>query len=335
MKKYLFVLLASGVALSAGAQIGGLVNQVENNQTRTELNRSAAELAGSNSVPELYEGESSDIGPQSVVQPVARRTYIRASADEQFYYTDNVLLSQARNKISTGVLLSTGEFAIAPTQLTLGSGTLLPEVGYRGQWFDFGLDGKKIPFSSLHLRDLDFNAQTIYGNVSWIYQNWTVGMDMEATRLFSTGDYHAFYDELVPNWMARRVFPICKRTAFAASYEGDYHATHITRQFLEFGSDDASDRTDHSLLLTFTQVLCRQVIFEPYYQLQFTHYMHYPLGPRNDYLNTMGAGLYWIVCPNFSIRTFASYDILKSGNDRIPDYHKLDAGGGINLTVRF
>lgn len=334
MKKYLFVLLVSSVALGASAQIGGLVNQVENSQTRTELNRSAAEV-GTNAVPELYDGESSDIGPQTVIEPVARRTYIRASADEQFYYTDNVLLSGHRNKLSTGVLLSTAQAAIAPTQLTLGPGTLLPEIGYRAQWFDFGLDGKKIPFTSLRLRDLDFNAQTVYGDASWVYQNWTLGMGMDATRLYTTGDYHPFYGELVPNWMARRVFPICDKTAFAASYEGDYRATHIKPQFLEFSTSDTSDRTDHSLLLTFTQVLCRHAIFEPYYQLKYTHYLHYPLGPRNDYLNTMGAGLYWIICPNFSIRGFVCYDILKSGNNSVPDYHKLDAGGGINLTVRF
>lgn len=335
MKKYLYVLLVSGLALSVRAQIGGLVNQVENSQTRTEINRSAAGLAGTNGVPELYEGESSDIGPQSVVESAPRRTYIRASADEQFFYSDNVLLGSGSNKKSTGVLLSTAQFAIAPTQLTLGGGTLLPEIGYRAQWFDFGLDGGRIRFTPLRWSDLDFNAQTIYGDVAWVWQNWTFAAGMDATRLYSTADYHPFYSELVPNWMASRVFHICDRTAFTASYEGDYRATHIKREFLAFGTDDASDRTDHSLLLTFSQVLCRHAIFEPYYQLKYTHFMHYPLGPRNDYLNTMGAGLYWIVCPNFSVRTFVSYDILKSGNASVPDYHKLDLGGGVNLTVRF
>jgi hypothetical protein len=69
--------------------------------------------------------------------------------------------------------------------------------------------------------------------------------------------------------------------------------------------------------------------------MQYTHFTAYPQGPRNDYLNSVGAGLYLLVCPNFSVRTFVNYDILASGNPRVDDYRKLDAGGGIDLSIRF
>jgi hypothetical protein len=49
----------------------------------------------------------------------------------------------------------------------------------------------------------------------------------------------------------------------------------------------------------------------------------------------VGAGLYWVVCPNFSVRTFVNYDMLSSGNPHVADYHKLDAGGGIDVSIRF
>jgi hypothetical protein len=335
MKKILLYasVLVSGVTVNVRAQIGGLVNQVDNSRTRAGLNQSAEAMA-TNAVPQLYEGEASDVGPQSVVQARPRHTLFAAEADAQYFYTDNVLQVDKRGQ-GTGVLLSTAQFALAPTPFALGNGTLSPEVGYRAQWFNFGLDGARLKGTQLRLRDFDFSAQSVFADVLWSHGNWSFGGGLDATRLLTINSYHPFYDELVPNWTARFSFPVNDQIAVAASYEGDYRATSIRPEFSEFSTSDASDRTDHSALLTYTEVFCKRLVFQPYYRMQYTHYTEYPLGPRNDYLNSLGAGLYWIVCPNCTLRTFVNYDLLVSGNSRVPEYRKLDAGGGVNLTVRF
>jgi hypothetical protein len=337
MKKFLshFVVIASFAALTVRAQIGGVVNQVGDTQSREQLNRAAqADLGGSNSVPELYQGEASDVGPQSVLQAKARRTLFEARADVQFFYTDNVLLKE-RRKLDTEVLVSTVEAALAPTPYALGNGTLAPRLGYRHQWFDFGLDGARIPETPLKLRDLDFNAQTVFADALWTQGKWTFGGGLDATRLMQTDNYHQFYEELVPNWTARRTFAVNDRAAFAVGYEGDYRFTHIAPQFLGFATSDASDRTDHSLVLTYTQLMCKHVVFQPYYRMKYTHFADFPQGPRNDYLNSLGAGLYWLVCPHFTVRTFVNYDLLVAGNPHVENYRKLDAGGGIAATLQF
>ena len=299
------------------------------------MNRTAqAALTESNSVPALYEGESSDVGPQSIVQARKRRTLFEAYADVQYFYTDNVLLTE-RNPLDTWVLASTVQAAFAPTPYAVGNGTLAPRVGYRHQWFDFGMDGEKIPNSPLKLRDLDFNAQTVFAGALWTRGNWTFSGGVDADRLMETDGYKQFYSELVPNWSAERVFPLCEHSALAIGYNGDYRFTHIQPQFLEFATSDANDRTDHTLALTFTQVLCKHAVFQPYYRMQYTHFITYPQGPRNDYLNTVGAGLYWVPCPNFSVRTFVDYDLLVCGNPNVPNYRKLDAGVGIDISIRF
>jgi hypothetical protein len=336
MKKILLyaLVIASGAAASAYAQIGGIVNQVDTTQTRAQLNQSAEAQAATNGVPQLYEGESSDLGPQSVVQARPRHTLFSAEADAQFFYTDNILQTDRRAQ-STGVLLSTAQFALTPTPYAAGSGTLSPEVGYRAQWFDFGLNGGKLRGTGLHLDDLDFSAQTVFADALWTCGNWSFGGGLDATRLLTINNYHPFYNELVPNWTVRFTVPINDQMAFAASYQGDYRFTDIRPTFLEFATSDAADRTDHAILLTYTEVFCKHVVFEPYYRMKYTHYSDYPLGDRNDFLNSLGAGLYWIVCPHFTIRTFVNYDILSTDNSRVPEYRKLDAGGGVNLTVRF
>jgi len=336
MKPFLLLtaaLAGSGVA-GARAQVGAM-NQVDASENRNQMNRTAkAALTESNSVPQLYEGETDDVGPQSVIQPHERRKLFEAYADVQYFYTDNLLFKE-RRKLDTGVLASTIQAALAPTAYPFANGSLAPRLGYRHEWFDFGLDGKRIPFSPLKLSDLDFNAQTIFSDALWTRGNWSFGAGFEWTRLMDTDQYRQFYLESVPNWTARWTFQVCEKSALGVSYNGDYRFTRIDPQFLEFSTKDATDRTDHTLELTFTEVLCKHAVFQPYYRMQFTHFTAYPDGPRNDYLNSVGAGLYFMICPNFSVRTFVNYDILSSGNPRVDDYRKFDAGGGIDISIRF
>lgn len=338
MKKILLLTtVVAGVGVvNARAQIGA-VNQVDASQNRSQLNQVAkAALTESNSVPELYDGEAGDVGPQSIVQPGERRKLFEAYADVQYFYTDNVLLTE-RHKVDTGVLASTVQAALAPTAYSFAGGSLAPRLGYRHEWFDFGLDGKAIPGTggNLKLRDLDFNAQTVFSDALWTRGNWSFGGGFQWTRLMDTSDYHQFYQEWVPNWTAQWTLPVCDKSALAVSYDGDYRFTRVAPLFSEFSTSDASDRTDHTLALTFTEVICSHAVFQPYYRMQYTHFTAYPEGPRNDYLNSVGAGLYFLICPNFSVRTFVNYDLLTSGNPRVPDYRKLDAGGGIDVSVRF
>jgi hypothetical protein len=336
MKKFLFLasVIVGCSAATAYAQIGAM-NQVDASQNRGQLNRTAkAALAESNSVPQLYEGETGDVGPQSVVQARERHQFFEAYADVQYFYTDNILLKE-RPKTDTGVLVSTVQAALAPTAYPFANGSLAPRLGYRHEWFDFGLDGEKFPFSPLKLNDLDFNAQTVFSDVLWTRGHWSFGGGLQWTRLMQTDGYQQFYQEWVPNWRAQWTFPLCEKSTFAVSYDGDYRFTHIAPQFLEFATSDAVNRTDHTLALTFTEVLCKHAVFQPYYRMQYTHFTAYPDGPRNDYLSSVGAGLYFILCPNFNVRTFVNYDILASGNPRVNDYRKLDAGGGIDLSIRF
>lgn len=330
------VIAAGFVALTAEAQMPGAINQVDATQTRQQLNQAAqTPLVASNTVPQLYEGEESDLGPQSVLQFKPRKTLFEAQADVQFFHTDNMLLTEG-NKVSTEVLVSTIEFALAPTPYEVGGGLLAPRIGYQHQWFDFGLDGKRLDVApSLHLNDFDFNAQSVFADALWSRNNWTIGGGVSGMRLMQTSGYDEFYKELLPHVIVRRMFPVNDKAAFAASYEGNYHFTDIFPAYLEFGTRDANDRTDQSLLLNYTQVLCQHAVFQPYYRFKYTRFTDYPLGSRTDYLNTVGAAVYWIICPNFNVRAFVSYDLLESSNQSVPDYRKLDAGGGVNVNFRF
>lgn len=340
----LWLALIVAGAISARAQI--MVNQSESANTREQLNQTAeSQMNGTNSVPQLYEGETSDVGPQSVVMPRERHTLFQAKVDEQMIYTDNVFLT-SQNKIDSGVLISTAQFALAPTPYPLGSGTLAPRVGYQAQWFDYLANDQRVArigneFVPVYkeLNDFDFNSQSAFADAIWTRGHLGLGLGFEATRMFNTAHYDPFYDELSPYWSARYLVPVCEKSAFSAEYLGDYRFTSEGgNSFLGIPKDKSNlnDRTDHGLLLSWTQVLCKQVVFQPFYEFKYTRFTEEPsiVGTRNDYLNTMGGGLYWFICPNCTLRGFVNYNILKSSIEQA-EYREFDGGAGIDLSIKF
>ena len=111
-----FLALAFG---AAHAQTPGASQQVDNAQRQRQLQSLAGLPDTTNAVPEFYEGETSDIGPQSVLLVKRQRTYFQAFADEQFFYTDNAFLAN-HGKQSASVLISTVQAALAPSPYAAG-----------------------------------------------------------------------------------------------------------------------------------------------------------------------------------------------------------------------
>src|SRR6266852_4534359 len=159
----------------AAAQVPGALDQVDSAQQRRKAEQSAhSSMKEGEAAAELFPGESSDLGPQSVLRMKARKTWFEALADVQYFYTDNMFLTE-HNKQEAGVLVSTAQIALAPTPYELGPGRFSPRLGYRHQWFDFGLDGAKFDGSTFRLNQFDFNAQTIFTDGQWARGNWIFG----------------------------------------------------------------------------------------------------------------------------------------------------------------
>jgi len=290
--------------------------------------------------PELYPGESTDVGPQSILKSKPRKTYVEAMADAQYFYTDNMFLNE-QGRQGADVLVSTAQIALAPTPYDLGSGKLAPRLGYRHQWYDFGLasstrltvfDFQTQTFRSARLNEFDFNAQTLFTDARWTRENWTVEAGLDFTRLMDTSHYEQFYREFVPRWRVQRFFPLNETMAFSVGYEGDYRFADTDLPPASF-NQDFNSRTDHSLLVAYTQALCKHAVVQPYYRFKYTHFT---AGEnRHDYLNSFGLALYCFFTPQISVRAYAGYDIMSTSSNLVPDYKKLDAGGGVNLTIRF
>ncbi len=71
-------------------------------------------------------------------------------------------------RLSSGVMVSTAQFALAPTPYKLGDGQTAPRIGFRQQWYDFFQFQSHNP----NLNSYDFNLQTAFAENRWTYHNW-------------------------------------------------------------------------------------------------------------------------------------------------------------------
>lgn len=330
--------LASGAAC---AQTPNASQQVDNARQMRQLQSLNGLPDSTNAVPEFYEGETSDIGPQSVLQVKRQRTYVQAFADEQFFYTDNVFLS-SHGQQAASVLISTVQAALAPSPYAFGGGLLSPRLGYQQEWFNYGLaDSTTVlvypTFQRVDISQFDFNAGTVFSDVSWSRHNWTFTAGGDYRRLLSTENYDEFYHEFVPRWAVRRDFQLCDSVIVSAGYEGDYRFTETAPPAAPNPAsprypDTYNDRTDQSLVLFANWQLCPHAILQPFYRLQYSHYTQIT---RDDWLNSFGLTFYCPITQHISLRTFVSYDIANTDGFYAQDYSKFDGGAGLNLTVSF
>jgi len=343
MNKIIFSGLVSGSLCAVGsawAQNPAAGQQADSWRFRETLQSATV---SSNAAPELYSGETSDIGPQSVLELKHRRQYLRAFADAQLFYSDNIFLGDQTKK-GSDVLVNTIQAALAPDAFDLFGGHFSPQIGYQHQWFFYGLlSGGKILTSDVHplppppvnssLDVFNFNVQTIYVDGTWRWHGWDFSLGVDYRRFLDSGNYEEFYREIAPRWAAHYTLVIDDNKSITVGYEGDYRFTR-TQNPLPLNSDDYNDRTDHSLVLVGNWRLCPHAILQPFYRLQYTSYTHI-LADRTDWLNSFGIALHFPITPNIALRTFISYDTMTTDGFFAQDYEKLDVGGGLNLSVRF
>ncbi len=324
--KTLAASLLVSASAAAWAQSPAALDQIDTTQQHRSLEQSGQMLYDQNqTAPELYPHESDDIGPQSVLAAKAPpRKYFEGSADSQYYYSDNAFLDHT-TRLSSGVMVSTAQFALAPTPYKLGDGQTAPRIGFRQQWYDFFQFQSHNP----NLNSYDFNLQTVFAENRWTYHNWAFGAGFDYTRLMTTSDYHQFYSEYVPRWDVSRVISLGRHQAFSLGYQGYYHFSDT--RLVVLPDSGFFDRLDQVLQATYSWEPAANIVLQPYYTFRYTHYTG---TDREDYQNSVGLGFYYFLGNYVSARAFVGYD-QRFSSVFAAQYHQVDAGGGLNLTVKF
>jgi hypothetical protein len=277
--------------------------------------------------PELYPGENEDVGPQRILKVKPTHTYFEGLADTQIAFTDNNRLDN-HQRVSTLYAVNTVQFAFAPSAYDLGPGKFAPRVGFRSQWYNYGL--------GVHNSEsaLDFDAQTVFASGQYLWHdNWEFDTELDYTRLVSQQDYYKFYYEVLPSLTVQRFFKIRDNLQFALLAQESYHFSGVK----SLGTyDDVNNRLDSVVGASLSWQLFNHLVVQPYYRFDETYYPRdFADAHRNDFLHTFGASATWYFWPQFSARIYASESIRTSDDPNTPSYDKFDGGVGLNLTMRF
>ena len=282
--------------------------------------------AGTPAAPDLYPGESADLGPQYLLlQQQPARTWFEAGIDAQYYYTSNVSLTEKGNA-DTGVVLTTIHAEFAPPAFALAGGELAVRAGYRHQRYNYGLDS-----TANQLNNLDFDVGTVYLGGRWTFrENWRASLGLDYNRYLShESDWAEFYTELLPQWGLERTFTVGAKDSLSLSYFGGYHFTYSDPD----PTTHSNDRLDTILALAYSHELRPGLVLQPFYRWQQSHYTENT--DRNDVFHTVGVTVAYFFNEWAAVRFFSSFEVRDSTDSSIQDYHKWDTGGGVAFAVRF
>lgn len=295
--------------------------------TTERLDRASSARAG---VPSLYAGEDEDVGPQSLLLTHPRRVKWEGSADCQYFYTGNTFLqeSQANNRpVPTGLLVNSAQSAVRVAFKPVLGGIPALGAGYRHQWFLYGLEERVSTLNAF-----DFNAGTAFveGHLAW-RDTWDLELGFDYARLLNSTTLAEFYKDFAPHLALTRTFPVSEMAAWMASVEARYRWSD-TDPRLNQPDRSINDRFEQTVTLGYSRVCLDRLVLQPYWRLQFSQFTR---TSRNDLLSSAGLSATWFFHQNLAIRFFGSYDAKDSDDPSIPDYRKVDAGGGIHLSLRF
>jgi hypothetical protein len=314
------------------AQVLSQVGELEQVQRVNELERPQGPQSSVDSVPPLYPGEEQDSGRQLLLETAPRPhwDWVNINLDTQYFYTSNALLANTGRK-PTGLLVSTAAAMLAAPPIVVPYGNLFTRLGYQYQWFNFGLGGP-----GQHLNDIDFDAATVSLEAEYdLAHQWSIFGSLDYTRLLSEGnDLDEFYKELVPTVGVEKIYQFRTNAQLSVAYSGNYRFTDEV-PFPSQGRG-ANNRTDQALSFVLNWQVAPKVIIRPFYRFQYSYYPDFFAGShRNDLLNTLGVSANYCFNSWSSMRLFLTYDFFNSDASTVPNYRKLDVGGGLSVGLKF
>jgi hypothetical protein len=343
--KHFLVATLGGVALVGGAfgqQAGANATRLESvgRQGQDQAVSQRAEKARSQSgtgaeegtAPELFPGESDDLGPQQLLLKKPRAKMFELSSDTQALFTSNALLSE-RGHRGVGVFVQSAGLTFAPRPLELGDVKLAFRSGYRQQFWLYEPTTK-------NLNKLDFAFSGVFTSLRAIFSDeLSVNVGVDYSRVLGFSDRSAWrsspenYVDFTPSVSVDYSKKLSDKVGFSTSWITSVHWTD-SASWRGTPSGRDNNRIDHSVVASLSWQAASKLVFQPNVRLQRVDYFE---GKRADWFLSAGLGMIVPVTEAFSLR--ASFAVeRRESNDLLfgtPDYDKMDASLSLSGLLRF
>lgn len=342
-----------GVATGAGSLLAqqlplptqAAVQQLEELKLREKVRttKALAERASAANAPEIYPGESEDLGTQRLLseKPVVR--YFEANVDTQYTYTSNANLDHTNPK-DTGVWATTLSLTFSPEAIEVGPGKLNLSAGYRHLFWVYDLKKQSGPlnYGNFELSSL-FMAARYSFNETWraslgldynrvltnSRSSWRLSRDLEP------GSWKEAYVAWNPNWSLDKTFSLSSKVFASLSYSGGYHFTHTD----PYPTSWVNDHLDNSLMGSLIYQFSEKLMLQPYARVQ--HSLYTRSGNvkgdehRRDFTRSLGANVMYTFSDRWSARASISGEFRNSNDPNVTDYSKFESAIGLSAVFKF
>lgn len=323
----------SGACVYAQSSASELLQQSERTRTLSANERQNLEKK---TVPQLYEGELEDLGPQLLLLEKVKRKLFEVYVDFQLYRSSNATLSEMHT--STDVFVGTAQMAYLFKPTKFQGGDVNTRIGVRFQSFMYGTlgnDDTPILPGTAPVDSLDFFSRSAFADLAWTRGMWRVTAGLTYTSLVGAhGNEQNFYYEWVPAWSIGRLHPINDNWTAFYLYDGALHLSTTLTQRAFNGDDDVDRKIDNALSAIFTRKLGERLSFQPSARLQVSEYLANNRA-RTDYIASLVATIQYQITEEVSGRIFTSYDARESDEPATADYRNNNVGLGVSGYVKF
>lgn len=311
-----------------------LLQQSDRMRTLTQAEQQSYTRQG---IPELYEGELDDLGPQLLLLEAIKRQPWQFLFDLQVYNTKNVSLTET-NETSSNVFVWTTQLAYLLNKREFQGWEVQPTLGARYQLFRYGMinaDDRPIAPGTTAVDSLDFDSRSLYGDLVFTRGMWRVGFSLTYTSLISA---HAtegnFYYEWLPSLSIGRAYQWGERDVFFVAWDTSYHISETPGNAVFTLDEGIADAVDTSLSLIHTHSLTPQWNIQPSLRLQRSYYTATGRD-RQDTLATATLTTNYMIHERFSLRAFTSYEMRDSTETTTADYQNANVGLGFSGVFKY
>lgn len=288
-------------------------------------------------LPELYEGELEDLGPQLLLLRQMKRQPWVLLTDLQLYSTSNASLN-APEKTRSHVFAWTTQVAYLFTKREFRGWEVQPTLGMRYQLFRYGMlkhDDKALRPGTTAVDALDFESRAAFADLTLTKEMLRASFGLSYTSLVAAhGTEGNFYYEWLPNWSFGRAFQVNETDFLFAMYDGAYHISTTPGNRAFNIRDDNADKVDNALNLIYTRQLNDSFSLQPSLRFQRSDYTASGRS-RRDYISTVSLSANYTLNKYFDCRVFGSYERRESTEAATPDYRNLNLGLGLSGVYKF
>lgn len=333
--------LAALTARAQTADTGRLTNPA--GAAPAGVAKPATPAATASNEGELSLDELRDIGPVHALDKAPPHRWFEAGAGVQTFLTDNAA-QREHDKTASDVETLSAHFGLNAKPVKGDAGRFDFSAGYDYAAYGYGRlsgrSGHDAGGYASKLRDLDFQAHTVKGEVAWSRGPWSAETGLRYAAYITTETGDRSYSEISPYLAGGRRFTLSQTDFIDLRADADYRFsdTPVPSVAAGFIGKDINDRFDLGLTVAYTKLLGDAWFVQPVYRYGYARYTQGTTSMndvRADHTHLFMAAAGYMPKSWLVVRAFASWEARDSNDTAIQDYRAANLGLGASVSAKF